>query len=176
MNSARPTPFLWGLSLTALVLMGAIAGFFYAYACSVMIGLAAVDAGTAMRAMQGINATVRNIYFAPAFFGPPVVALLTAWLAHRQGRDAAARWFAVAALLYGLGGLLLTIRVNVPMNGALAVLPVPSDPGEAARVWAAYAEPWGFWNLMRTLASFAALACCGIGISFLQSAPRAAAA
>ncbi|KJV10911.1 hypothetical protein VZ95_01900 [Elstera litoralis] len=176
MIAARPTPLLWGLSLTSLLLMGAIAGFFYAYACSVMVGLAAVDAGTAIRAMQGINATVRNVYFAPAFFGPPVVALLTAWAAYRQGRSVMGRWFVAAALVYGLGGLLLTIRINVPMNAALALLAVPTDPAEAARIWAAYAEPWRFWNLMRTLASFAALACCGIGISFLQSAPRAEAA
>ena len=83
------------------------------------------------------------------------------------------RWFVAAALVYGLGGLLLTIRINVPMNAALALLAVPTDPAVAVRVWAAYAEPWRFWNLMRTLASFAALVCCGIGISFLQSAPRA---
>ncbi len=172
MIAARPTPLLWGLSLTSLLLMGAIAGFFYAYACSVMIGLAAVDAGTAIRAMQGINATVRNIYFAPAFFGPPVIALLTVWVAYRQGRRAMARWYAAAALVYSVGGLLLTIRINVPMNEALALAGVPADNDGAVRLWAEYAGPWGFWNLMRTLLSFVAMGCCGIGLSFLQSAPR----
>ena len=46
-----------------------ISGFFYAYYCSVMPGLAATDPESAIRAMQGINAVVRNASFAFSFFG-----------------------------------------------------------------------------------------------------------
>jgi len=60
-----------------LILTGAIAGFFYAYTSSVMRGLDAIPAAHAIVAMQGINATVRNWVFAPAFFGTPVAAVVT---------------------------------------------------------------------------------------------------
>ncbi|EFG2885686.1 hypothetical protein BO068_004877, partial [Escherichia coli] len=64
----------------ALILCGAIAGFFYAYSSSVMRGLDATDPRAAIAAMQGINATVRNAFFAPAFFGTPVACLISAGL------------------------------------------------------------------------------------------------
>jgi uncharacterized membrane protein len=58
--------FCLALSVLAAAL---IAGFFYAYHCSVMPGLAATDAVSAIKAMQGINAVVRNAVFAFSFFG-----------------------------------------------------------------------------------------------------------
>ena len=59
------------LSVLALCILASalISGFFYAYYCSVMPGLAATDAESAIRAMQGINAVVRNGTFAFSFFG-----------------------------------------------------------------------------------------------------------
>jgi hypothetical protein len=63
---------LLGASVVAVALM---AGFFYAYACSVMIALTRVDDRTFIVTMQWINATVRNAAFAPAFFGSLVLTL-----------------------------------------------------------------------------------------------------
>jgi hypothetical protein len=58
--------FCLALSVLAAAL---IAGFFYAYHCSVMPGLAATNAVSAIKAMQGINAVARNAVFAVSFFG-----------------------------------------------------------------------------------------------------------
>ena len=57
------------LLVASTVVVGLMAGFFYAYACSVMVGLDRVDDRTFIVTMQWINATVRNAAFAPAFFG-----------------------------------------------------------------------------------------------------------
>ena len=57
------------LLVGSTVAVGLMAGFFYAYACSVMVGLDRVDDRTFIVTMQWINATVRNAAFAPAFFG-----------------------------------------------------------------------------------------------------------
>lgn len=162
-------------ALASLMLAGLIAGFFYAYACSVMIGFAVLDPRTALRAMQAINATVRNIYFAPAFFGPPLMLAITTGLAAWVGARRAALWFGAAGLVYLLGGLLLTMRVNVPMNEALAVTVIPDDPAEALRLWASYADPWRFWNGVRTAASTVALILTGLGLLSVQGALRRAA-
>jgi hypothetical protein len=60
------------LTLTlATLTTGLISGFFYAYACSVTLGLALLPDGQYVEAMQAINATVRNGLFAFGFFGPP---------------------------------------------------------------------------------------------------------
>lgn len=52
-----------------------------------------------------------------------------------QGRRAA---FALSGLVTLLGGTVLTILVNVPMNEALSALAVPEDQATAAQIWQDY--------------------------------------
>jgi uncharacterized membrane protein len=61
--------------MVTIILMAAIAGFFYACQVSVIWGLDAVAPRVAIRAMQGINAEVRNFWFAPTFFGSLVAPI-----------------------------------------------------------------------------------------------------
>lgn len=152
------------LSLASLLLTGAIAGFFYAYWCSVMMGLDAAGPEAATAAMQGINRTVRNPMFAPAFFGPLLVLPLAAVAAVLAGSRIAAVWLAAACVLYGAGAFLPTLTINVPMNNAFAAAP--------ASAWATYADQWGYWNGVRTIMSFAALA--AVGLALMASRPRTA--
>ena len=56
------------LLLAATLAMTLIAGFFYAYGSSVLVGLDALAPAEAVKAMQAINARVRNWMFAPSFF------------------------------------------------------------------------------------------------------------
>ena len=148
--------------LLSILFSGAIFGFFFAWVCSTMWGLDAADPRVAIKAMQAMNASVVNGVFAPAFFGTPLVLGATAalaWGAHRP----AALAFLAGALVYLLGGMILTMLVNVPMNEALAAQPAPDDPTEAARIWAAYSPRWQVWNQIRTVASGAALLLAGWG-------------
>lgn len=152
---------LMGLTL---ILTGAIAGFFYAYTSSVMRGLDAIPAAHAIVAMQGINATVRNWMFAPAFFGTPVAGILTGallgWLQHKR----AALFMVLAAAIYIVGAFLPTLLVNVPMNESLATVTVPADPQAADHLWREYSASWTWWNTLRTLFSFASLLLVGSAI------------
>ena len=151
-------------AFTGLLLSGAIFGFFYAWVCSTMWGLDAADPKVAIAAMQAMNASVRNAVFAPAFFATPAVLLLTAVLAVFAGRRDSAWPFALAGLTYLFGGMILTMAVNVPMNEALALVEVPADPAEAARIWRGYSPDWQFWNQVRTLASGVTLCLAGFGM------------
>lgn len=150
--------------LVALILTGAIAGFFYAYSSSVMRGLDSVDPRIAIVAMQGINETVRNVFFAPSFFGAPATCLLAAmlFLISRQRKPALA--FAMAGLVYLLGALVLTFQINVPMNEALAAVTLPEDPDKSRLIWADYTSRWTFWNHVRMVFSFVALLLTGLGL------------
>lgn len=145
------------LTIVTLALAGAMAGFFYAYSMSVMWAFDATDPKAAIAAMQSINVVVRNAIFFPAFFGTPVVALVAAGLWWKLGAGQVALLLALAALVYLVGTFLLTIAANVPMNEALAIATIPTDPEAARTLWQRYSGPWTLWNHVRTLASFATL-------------------
>ncbi|MFD9898602.1 DUF1772 domain-containing protein [Mesorhizobium sp. NPDC059025] len=163
-----------GLSGVALLLAGAIAGFFYAYTSSVMRGLDAVAPAHAVVAMQGINATVRNAVFAPAFFGTPIAATLAAVALLGAGWRAAALAMLAAAASYLFGAFLPTFAVNVPMNEALAIAAVPDDAAEAAKLWRTYSVDWTWWNTLRTGFSLLCLALVGLALFLAgRSANRA---
>nr|WP_254021290.1 anthrone oxygenase family protein [Mesorhizobium escarrei] len=96
-----------------------------------------------IEAMQAMNASVRNAVFFPAFFLTPVVLGLTAAAMRFNGRRSPAFWFAAAALVYLKSGLFLTLAVNVPMNEALAAIPVPKDIETAREIWQDYSGGGG---------------------------------
>jgi uncharacterized membrane protein len=159
---------LTGFALAGLLLTGGIFGFFYAWVCSTMWGLDAAPPEIAIAAMQAMNASVRNVVFAPAFFGTPVVLAAAALLATRAGRPVSAWSFGVAALVYLVGGLLVTALVNVPMNGALGAAVIPADPAAARALLQDYSAPWQFWNQLRTIVSGVALLLVGFGLMAIK--------
>ena len=159
------------LAFLSLLLSGAIFGFFYAWVCSTMWGLDAADPRIAVQAMQAMNASVRNAVFAPAFFGTPVVLLVTATIAWTRSRRAALA-FGAAGVVYLVGGLVLTMVVNVPMNEALAEIVLTGERDEAAAIWAAYSPRWQVFNVARTIASGIALMLVGWGLFVLRPAAR----
>ncbi|MEK1886481.1 MAG: anthrone oxygenase family protein [Phyllobacterium sp.] len=159
---------LYPLAGLSVILSGAIFGFFYAWICSTMWGLDAADPRVAIAAMQAMNASVRNAVFAPAFFGTPVVLLVTAVVAYSSGHKSAAIFFSAGAIVYFLGGLLLTMTVNVPMNQALAEVTVPADEATARIIWQNYSPVWQFWNKMRALTSGVTLALTGLALFTLS--------
>ncbi|MEV2275571.1 anthrone oxygenase family protein [Nocardiopsis sp. NPDC049922] len=147
----------WALASAALA-MGLIAGFFYAYACSVMIGLARVDDHTFIDAMQWINATVRNQWFAPSFFGALALTLLAVLLHLPRGGRPVLLWAAAALVLYA-AAFGITMGVNVPLNEDLAAVGDPALLADAAAVRAAFEDRWVTWNVVRAVAATVALAC-----------------
>lgn len=153
-----------GVALTALLSSGAIFGFFFAWICSTMWGLDAMDPRTAIAAMQAMNASVRNIVFAPAFFGTPLVMWLAALMAWKIGSSGAALAFATGGLVYAVGGIILTMMVNVPMNETLAQIAVPVGIEEAREIWTAYSADWQVYNVIRTVFSGIALVLAGVGL------------
>ncbi|QDC07851.1 DUF1772 domain-containing protein [Oceanicola sp. D3] len=159
-------------ALLSLLLCGALFGFFYAWVCSTMWGLDAAAPEVAIRAMQAMNASVRNAVFAPAFFGTGPALLLTALLAWKSGQGrAVVGLFALAGLVALFGGSVLTLAVNVPMNEALALVSDAEIDAGAAQIWAEYSAPWQFWNQLRTVFTGIALALAGLGL--LMAAPAA---
>ena len=161
-----------GTGLLAIVFAGAIFGFFYAWVCSTMWGLDATDPRIAIAAMQAMNASVRNAVFAPAFFGTPFVLALAGVFSLLSGRRAAGVAFVGGAIVYVLGGIMLTFLVNVPMNLELAEAAIPENLNEAAMLWRSYSEPWQVWNQTRTVFSGLSLFLAAIGLVLLGRNPH----
>lgn len=150
-------PLVRTLLLASTVLMGLIAGFFYAYACSVMLGLARVSDQSFIETMQAINATVRNAGFAPSFFGSLVVTLAAAiamWLNKTRGR-----YLVLLAFVLYAGAFAVTFAANVPLNDQLAEAGPVTGITDVGVVRTEFEEPWVRWNLVRTVLASAALGC-----------------
>ncbi|GIJ29985.1 membrane protein [Micromonospora qiuiae] len=136
---------------------GLVAGVFFAYACSVMPGLAATDDRTLIGTMQSINRKIINGWFLSAFLGGPLLVAVA--VAGYVGDGGAVLGWLVAALLCHLVTLGVTGRCNVPLNNRLeAAGPVERITDlTAVRQW--FEAPWVRWNLVRTVSSVAAFGC-----------------
>ncbi|GAB1819951.1 anthrone oxygenase family protein [Herbidospora sp. RD11066] len=148
----------------ALLLMGNIAGLFYAYSVSVIPGLNATRADHAVAAMQQINVKILNPVFFASFIGAPLVAAVAGVLLLSSGQRAAAVLIFAGAAVYVLGAFIPTMIVNVPLNNALVAAGDITDPARAAQVWAAFAPKWAPWNHLRTVASCAGLLLTGAAL------------
>ncbi|MGN9774815.1 anthrone oxygenase family protein [Micromonospora sp. H33] len=134
---------------------GLMAGVFFAYACSVMPGLAATDARTLVGTMQSINRKILNGWFLAAFLGAPVLTALVAAL--HLGDGPVLAW-TLAALVAHLVMFGVTTRINVPLNNQLDDAGPVDGIGDLAAVRERFEGPWVRWNLVRTVASVAAFA------------------
>jgi uncharacterized membrane protein len=144
--------------LAATVTMGLAAGLFYAFSIAVMPGLARVGDRAFVEAMQRINVAILNGWFALGFVGAPLFTALAAALSLGAGGRRALPWIAAALVLYG-AALVITFRVNVPLNDALVAAGEPDRIADPAAVRGGFEASWVRWNAARTVASTAALAC-----------------
>lgn len=142
-----------GLAVAAALGAALVAGMFYAFSTFVMGALGRLPAREGIAAMQSINVVVLNPWFLGAFFGTG--ALSVAAVVASSGAETGARVATgVAASLYLLGCLGVTMVRNVPWNDRLAA--VDATCASAHALWSRYLGRWTFWNHVRTAASFAA--------------------
>ena len=143
-----------------LVLLAAVFGVFFTYSNSVVPGLDKADAEKAVEAMRRMNVAIINPGFMATFIGPVITAAVTGFLLLGLDEDTSAYLFLAGALVYLVGCLVITGRINVPMNNALE----NSTSTDWDRRWADFSPRWRRWNTVRTLSSGGALLLCGIGL------------
>jgi uncharacterized membrane protein len=144
------------LTFLAALGSGVTAGVFFAFSAFVMTALGRLPPGQGIAAMQSINVAVINPWFFAAFFGTAAVCAVLAIAALFRWSEPGAFLLLAGSLLYLVGTILVTIRLNVPLNDALAA----AEPAraEAASLWTRYLAEWTRWNHVRTGASLAAAA------------------
>ena len=143
----------WGTAalIAAVITNGLMAGLFAAYSYAVMPGLGRSDDRTFVAAMQQTNAAILNGWFGLCF-GGAVVFAAAAVLLH-LGRPGLP-WIVAGLVLY-VAVLVVTFRVNIPLNDALAT--AGDRDATAARV--AFEGTWVRWNVVRAVLSTGAFGC-----------------
>ncbi|WP_341718480.1 anthrone oxygenase family protein [Micromonospora sp. FIMYZ51] len=151
-----PEPIRIAVLTGATLTTGLVAGLFFAYACSVMPGLAATDDRTLVGTMQSINRKIINGWFLSVFLGGP---LLVAVAVIGYAGAGAVFWWLLAGLLCHLVTLGVTGRCNVPLNNQLDAAGPVDQITDLAAVRRGFEDTWVRWNLVRTLSSVAAFGC-----------------
>lgn len=150
--------FRGGALAAATVTTGLMAGVYYAFAISVMLGLSQTDDRTFVNAMQQINVAIINPWFFVSFLGALVFTALAGVFHLQAGWRAVLPWIAAALVLYA-ATLVITIRFNVPLNNELAAAGDPDRIADLAAVRERFEASWVRWNIVRAVASTAAFCC-----------------
>lgn len=148
-SAARVARVAIALELLAVLLLGLMAGFFFAFAVDVAPAMARLDASPYIATQQWINKVVRNALFGGVYFGSTWVpfGVALAWLASRQRRRALC-WTGLA-LLYFAAVFWLTRSINIPINDAMAQWSASAPPPD----WQGLRERWNEANALRAAAS-----------------------
>lgn len=135
--------------VTALT-VGLIGGVFFIFSVTIMPAFARIPAASGIAAMQEINVVIVRSLFLTAFFAAAMTSLILAVYALLHWHVPGSSWLLAGAVLYLLGGILLTMVRNVPLNDELAAADPATAEGEA--VWSRYLSEWTLWNHLRTFA------------------------
>jgi uncharacterized membrane protein len=151
---------LQGISLlAATITVGLMAGVYVIYALAIMPGLRRTDDRTFVGAFQQIDTAIVNPLFLAMFFGGLVFTALAALLHLDEDADSVLPWILAALLLY-LFGLVLTLRINVPLNDEIKAAGDPDRIPDLTAVREHFDEArWVRWNLVRAVATTASLGC-----------------
>lgn len=137
------------LPLISVGFSGACFGFFLAWQSSTLRGLDIIDPATAIKAMQAMNASVRNPLFGAVYFGTPVVLTVAVVVMAILRATVAAAMLSLALVLHLAGVFGVTAAVSVPLNQELAAVDALGPDGAA--IWQAYSTRWQSANRIRVI-------------------------
>jgi uncharacterized membrane protein len=141
------------LILTATV-TALIAGLFFAWSCSVTLGLARIPDTLYIAAMQAMNRAILNPVFLICFVGNVLLLPLSAYMFYSSPVSTRFILLVAASVVYLAGVFAVTIFGNVPLNESLDAFAL--DAASAADIAAqrvAFEKPWNTLNMIRTVAS-----------------------
>lgn len=145
-----PSHLLPRLSLTAqlltVLLLGLMAGFFTTYSANVNLATLELDGPTYALVQSAFNRNVRHAGFFACFFGPLPLGLIALAAAWSDRQTAWWRLLALSVLAYGVGIVLFTRQVNLPLNHLTESWTAATLPPD----WATVRAAWNRANLWRS--------------------------
>lgn len=152
--------FRGGSLILAVITMGLMAGVFQLYSHTVMRGLAKTDDRTFVNAFQAMDRAIMNPLFLSTFLGAFLFTGLATALSLGTGSRSLLPWLGAALVLY-LIAMVITFRVNVPLNNAIKAATDP-DPGAVRADF--HEARWVLWNDVRSWLSTGAFVCLAWGL------------
>jgi uncharacterized membrane protein len=151
--------FRGGSLVLATVATGLLAGLFFSFSIAVMPGLSASDDRTYVGAMQSINRSILNGWFALASLAALLLTILALVLHLREDGHKALPWIIVGLVLY-VATWIVTMAINVPMNNELSAAGNGdvNQITDLAAVRARFEASLLRWNHVRTFLNLGALA------------------
>jgi uncharacterized membrane protein len=133
---------------------GLTAGLFYAFSCSVNLGLGKLADDAYLSAMQSINKEILNPVFFAGFMGTLFLLPLSTWYEYKNGLSVNFYLLAGATLFYAIGTFGVTMGGNVPLNEVLERFDIhAASAAEQALQRKAFEQPWNAFHAVRTTAS-----------------------
>ncbi|KJY28034.1 MULTISPECIES: DUF1772 domain-containing protein [Streptomyces] len=136
--------------VAATLTVGLVSGLFYGFSVAVMPGLRASADRTVVETMQRINVAILNGWFLLGYVGALVFTGLALALRLVVGGGGGTAPLAGAFVAYVLV-VLVTARVNIPLNNALAQAGPVERIADPAAVRRAFEGPWVRANTGRTV-------------------------
>lgn len=150
-----PVPaFRYSLFVFAVVVIGLLAGVLLGTGMDVF-ALRTLPKSSWVLHHQAMDALFRRVM--PAFFNIAMLALIAASFVAR-GR---ARHFFAAAAVLALVCIVITVRIEVPMNRLIATWTAESVPSN----WTAIRDGWLRFHLYRTVTGILAFLCAVVGLA-----------
>jgi uncharacterized membrane protein len=139
------------LIITATV-TALIAGLFYAYSCSVVLGLGKLSDSEYLKSMQSINREILNPVFFLSFMGTAFLLPISTFL--YRGQNLVFILLLMATLAYLIGVFGVTMFGNVPLNDQLDKFDIVNSSAEAVKKMRNnFERKWNFLNNIRTVFS-----------------------
>lgn len=145
------------LLIITAVLTALIAGLFYAYSCSVVLGLGKLSDAEYLKAMQNINREILNPVFFISFMGTAVFLPVSTFFL--RGEQPVFIFLLLATLAYLIGVFGVTVAGNVPMNDQLDRFDISGSTVETIKQMRDnFENRWNFLNNIRTAFSVISIA------------------
>jgi uncharacterized membrane protein len=157
------------LLFTTLLFSGLVSGLFYAYSCSVNIGLRHLTDSEYIRAMQSINIAIQNPVFFITFMGLLILFPVSVFQLYKQ-ETSSFYWMLAAMAFYFIAVFGVTVFGNVPLNEQLAKFPVSTaSETDISKMRQAFETPWNSYHLIRTISSIIAFGLTILSVFKLKS-------
>jgi uncharacterized membrane protein len=142
------------LLITALS-VALITGLWYAYSCSVNLGLEKLPDREYLMGMQSINREILNPVFFATFMGTLLLLPVCTWLNYGHPRFV---FLLAASVIYVIGVFGVTVGGNVPLNNALDAFNIHSSSAQdIINQRLQFEQPWNKLHQIRTFASLICL-------------------
>ncbi|HMI02829.1 MAG TPA: anthrone oxygenase family protein [Pedobacter sp.] len=156
------------LLITALS-VALITGLWYAYSCSVNLGLGKLPDREYLMGMQSINREILNPVFFATFMGTLLLLPVCTWLNYGHPRFI---FLLAASAIYVIGVFGVTIGGNVPLNNALDAFNIHSSSAQDMITQRLnFEQPWNKLHQIRTIASLICLIL--VLVACINNAPAA---